>query len=388
MQKLSRALKSIAFIILLLSPFIFFACASSGGIFPAIGNNLSSPINITVDSTTNRAYLINSNNAYNYTTGSFQVYDITTPTAPKLLNTAIMDNFSGDSYYDLAEKFIYTANRFSTDVSVLQDHILRVNIDETSANFLNIDTYSDGQNPFAMAFDAVTGTIYTATSDGYLDYFTLAAPATINSLSLFNLNLSDGNVLPQAQQREITIVGRQAYLTRPDGGVMIFDIDGKKLDYLIWDISSPRGITYDGTYVYVVSVDSSTSNSNLIAINPAAFPILPPTGIVTLTSQTTAGVVAATVQVGIDTLADAQEVTFSTNPSYIFVTNMGDNSLSIINRPALTKTVADITLGTQPFGMGIYTVGSVDQYLYVTNLQSNNISIINLATLAVVAAYP
>lgn len=67
--------------------FLFFSACTSSDIFPSIGNHMANPAHIVIDAANNRGYLINSNNKVLYDTGSLQVFDLTDPSAPELLDT-------------------------------------------------------------------------------------------------------------------------------------------------------------------------------------------------------------------------------------------------------------------------------------------------------------
>ncbi|MBI2974912.1 MAG: hypothetical protein HYY43_04915 [Deltaproteobacteria bacterium] len=358
--------------------FVLFSSCASEDIFPSIGTNLSNPVSIAIDSAANRAYLVNSNSKVFYETGSLQILDISTPAAPVLLNTVEMPNFSGQAY--LSGGYLYLTNRLSSNNSDTSDSLLRINIDEASASFLTIDAYAASSNPFGIAYDAVSANLYVATLGDQLDYYPIASPSR-SSVALAPLNLSDGTAVTDVDIREVVIIGRQAFATRPRDGLLVIDLDENNVDYYISDIFSPRGIATDGVNLFVASVDTSTTalTNHLYVINPASLTALAGNATATRIDKDDSGLVVADVSVG----TDLQEVAVSTN--YIFVSNMGADSVSVINRADYSKG-SDITVGDEPFGMNVYPAGA-ETHLYVTNIQSNSVSIIDLATLAVAATY-
>lgn len=364
---------------LLLLSFCLCSCSSSE-IFPDIGTNLSAPMEMSIDAASNRLYLVNSNNKVLYKNGSFQVLDITAPTAPALLTdgTVTTLNFSGQMYLDTVGKNAYVTNRQSENNQDAQDNILMINIDETSADFLTVQNYADGSNPFGMAYDAVSDELYVASYLSKLGYFPRGAPQNMATIDLSNLDLSTGYVLASPNFSEVAMIGTQAFISCATGGMLVVDVAGQKADYFVNDLNYPSGINTDGTYVYLADTEviGDIVTPQLYQIDPAAFPVRVGNADVTVKSRNDAGVVVASAAVG----NNPQEIAYSTN--YFFVTNFNDGTVSVINRPAMTVNTT-ITVGTEPFGMAVLG----DTYLYVSNMATNSISIIDLATLTVVATY-
>ncbi|OGQ50288.1 MAG: hypothetical protein A3I09_02375 [Deltaproteobacteria bacterium RIFCSPLOWO2_02_FULL_47_10] len=370
-------------ILLLASCLLLLSSCASSDIFPSISTSLASPLTIAVNSAANRAYLVNSNNKVLYDTGSLQVLDISAPASPVRVGTAELPSFSGGSYLDAANGYLYVTNRLSDNDQDKTDTILRININEASGTFLGVESFSDGSNPFGIAYDITSTNLYLATSESSVSYFPLGTPTSMSSTSLANLSISDGTTLSSSNLREMAILGRQAFISRTNGGVIVFDLDENNVDYYISDFTSPRGIVTDGANIYVVSVEvagDGTISPTLFVINPASLTAISGNTSATLIDKDTAGIVSASVAVG----TDPQEVVVGTN--YIFVSNMGSDSVTVINNPAFTANTS-ITVGDEPFGMAIYSPGGADTHLFVTNVQSNTVSIINIGTLAVAATY-
>jgi YVTN family beta-propeller protein len=134
------------------------------------------------------------------------------------------------------------------------------------------------------------------------------------------------------------------------------------------------------------------------AVNPASVPLggipqgmaVSPNGsqaYVTNVSNNTVSVVntatnttVASIPVGSNPFA----IAVSPNGSTAYVTNMNSNTVSVINTATNTVT-ATIPVGTAPAGMAISPNGST---AYVTNLSSNTVSVIDTATNTVTASIP
>lgn len=360
---------------------LFLSACTSADIFPSVGNYLANPSHIVIDSANDRGYLVNSNNKVLYDTGSLQVLDLTNPAAPELLDTIELDSFSGHGYLDAASGYLYLTNRLSSDNTDTNDNILRVNVDEASDDYLKVERFSDGLNPFGLAFDVSTTNVYLADSQSKLSYFTLGDPAEMKRLNLQDLEISDGSTLANSDFRDIAIIGRQAFISRTWGGVLVYDLDEDNVDYYISDITTPRAIITDGTNVYVttVEIESGSSKPYLLVLDPVVVPPVADNSEAALMDKDDDEILISKVEVGVN----PQEITISTD--YIFVSNMDDNTVSAIAKA--DYAVTEIEVGEEPFGMGLYSPGGVDAYLYVTNIQSNTVSIIDLSDLSVVNNY-
>ncbi len=370
------------FIFSLLALSLALLSCTSSTIFPNIGPNLSSPIEMSVNSATNRAYLVNSNNQFAYGNASMQVLNLTNPAAPTMVNYVEIANFSGHTYLDAAANYIYLTNRLSNNNFDNEDQILRINIDEASANFLAVEEFADGSNPFGLTYDITTNNLYVAEYESALGYFPLGNPASMNTVALANLSMSDGSTLASSNFRDVAIVGTQAFLSRPSQGLMIVNLTEGHADYYISDFESPRAIVSDGVNLYLVNGETAGDSEvyKLYILNPAIFPPKSGATTVEMVSKDTAGFTTAAVAVGIN----AQEVVLGTN--FIFVSNQDDDTVSVIDR--ITNAVTNtITVGAQPFGMALYSPGGVDTHLLVANIQSNTVSVIDLGSMSVVGTY-
>ena len=362
---------------------LLFSSCTGSNIFPDIGDTVYNPIAVEADATTGRLYLVNSNYAVFYKTGSFQVYDISADaTEPVLMDTIEINSFSGHMHYDAAGKFIYLTNRYSEDgFGDPSDYIFKINVDETSDDYLTVEQFADGKNPFGLFYDAVTQVYYVASANSALDYFT--DPTDITAIDLENVDLSDGTILQWSDFRDVAVVGDQAWLARSSGGLLMYDLAGEKCDYFFNDFRSPRAIATDGTNVYLTSVESVDGDlvPMLYVLDPSKAPVR--------SGNTTCEVVekdslAGFVLADPETADNPQEILISDD--YIFVSNQGANTVSVIDRASYAK-VKDIAVGNGPFGMGLYKVGGVDTYVYVTNITANTISVIDIPTLKVLNTF-
>ena len=274
---------------------------------------------------------------------------------------------------DAANGYLYLTNRLSSDNSDTTDNILRVNVNEASDNYLQVRRFSDGVNPFGIAIDLANENLYLADSQSKLSYFALGDPEDMKSANLQDLDISDGSTLSNSDFRDIVIIDRQAFISRTWGGVLVYDLDEKNVDYYISDITSPRAIATDGVNIYVttVEIESGTSVPYLLVLDPLAVPPVADNSETALVDKDDDEVLVEKVEVGVN----PQEIALSTD--YIFVSNMDDDTVSAIAKA--DYDVTEIEVGDEPFGMGLYN----DTYLYVTNIQSNDMSIIDLSDFSV-----
>jgi YVTN family beta-propeller protein len=184
-----------------------------------------------------------------------------------------------------------------------------------------------------------------------------------------------------------------AFFSRTNGGIVVVNMDeagvagAQPVDYFIADIRTPRGITTDGTYIYIVTEEDESGEWV-----PWVF-VLDPTTLVPLTDNTTAEVLdknddgLLVSSINLNGRRDPQEVLVTTD--YVFVTAgwNDDNFVEVANR-ADFSWVTEIATGEEPFAMALYQIGGVDTYVYVGNQIDNTIQVIDIATLSIVATYP
>jgi len=375
---------------LLLFPF-FLSCAGQD-IFPDLGGNLSSPLTIAIDTTNARAYLNNSNSRveYDWEQGSVQALDLTNPVAPTLLKTGLTKSYSGQMVLDSVNSRLLVSNRFSAAASSDADRILSLNISNPSAtNFLEVTEVAADRDPFGVAYDSTNNRLLVASLNNKLQYYDLGA-ASLSATSLaLDRALDDGTTLTTSNASRVAVLGNQAFVSRLAGGVLVINLseigDSSKnpVDYYLSDIHGPRGLVAEGSYLYAPSAQVESGRIvyrlMVVKLDQITADNTNTTVIVKNTTNTPA-LYEAKVAIG----DDPQEVVL--NGTHVFVSNQGDDTVSVVKRDGhtLEKT---FTVGDQPFGMGLYTVGPTT-YLYVCNVRSNTVSIIDVSGTAVTASYP
>ena len=401
-------------IILTIAGILHVACTSSS-LFQPIGTNLGNPLTLAVNAATSRLYVVNSNNKDLYNNGSVQVYNITTPTAPALVGTAATDSFSSQIYIDTVNQFLYTPNRINETITSTSGQLLQVNINEASISFMGVTSSTAGGSPFGIACCyPAAGQALVASLAGVLNAYTLGAGAPTMTSTNLSTTANDGTVYTNPAVNQLAIIGAQAFVTMPAGNILVVNLGslggtGNAVDYVITGVNSPSGIATDGTFVYVLAVQTVNNVlvPQLLVLNPAALSGATGTTAINQPVDTTAGLQVAALTVGDGTTtADPQQVVVGTN--YVFVSNMGEDTVTVIQCtgpgggaatiPTCTTATAELSRGTfavnsnvavgdQPFGMATLTPAGTDTYLYVANVQSNTISIIDLSTLTVAATF-
>lgn len=365
----------------------------SGVLFKTIGNELAAPISVAVDTAKLRAYVVNSNNTFEFTSTTFSVLDITDPASPVLLdnpaNPFPVPDFSGQIYLDTASGFAYTPNRASDNSVDTVDALLRINVDESSSSFGTVETFSDGENPFGISCCDGAGRIYVVASGGKgvgtLDVFDPADLSTFVQVSL-EVQIASGKVISGRDSTEVVLSGNQAFVSNRLGNIYVINTDEvgdttkNPVDAIVLNSKDLRGIATDGTSLYVVDGDRKTLVLRVIPLSSLA-PVDP--DVSTVSEFDIGDVETAAISLGSDKKTDPQEVRVFNGKAY--VTNRGLDTVAVIDvaSQALETTIA---VGDEPFGMTAFTVGD-NNYLYVTNLVSDSISIIDLATHTVVNTF-
>lgn len=361
------------------------ACTTSS-VFTSLGSNIAAPNGISIDSTNNRLYLINSNSTvlYEHTEGSIQIFDITSPLSPVLLQTTGTPSFSGEALQDpYGRNLLYVSNRYSDSTTDTTDQLLVMNIDEASDDFLTVASYSTNEDPYGLYCCYPDNRLWISTEADLLEYKDLGGDLAGGGTISLVQSLSDGNSLTDVETSYITIINNQGFLPRLRGGLLVVNLDEagdstkNPVDYLIDDIDSPRGITTDGALIYLVYEGLEDDDDEL----KSRLLIMDPSSLTPLTDNDTTQVIdkddESLSPVKIDVGDNAQNVLLTSN--YAFVTSRDDDLVTVINLATQDKN-KDVSVGTEPFGMALYSPGGVESYLYVGNVESNNLSIIDLTT--------
>ncbi len=145
--------------------------------------------------------------------------------------------------------------------------------------------------------------------------------------------------------------------------------------------SSTVIIKYDDNTVLTTP---STVSTNASGIFSATFTV-PPSAVGSHTiratdasSNTAFSSFAVFVTIPVGTYPE--EIAFDKNNGYLYVPNVDDNTVSVING-ANNTVVATVPVGAGPYGVAF---DSTNGYLYVTNLSDNTVSVINGATNTVI----
>jgi hypothetical protein len=393
-----------SFILVLLAALSLAGCASSTSIFSDPGTNLATPNSMAVDVAGNRLYVVNSNAKvlYDWTKGSFQVYDITNPTQLVLLKSMETPSFSGLVLLDPTQPRALIPNRYSTDSSVTQDLLLNFNIDESSPNYFSFTESSLSRDPYAITCCYPADRVWVTTSYNEIQYFPLSDITAVGSIPL-TTTLDNGGTISNAEVNQIEIVGSLAFLSREYGGLMVVNLDeagvagSVPVEYFIADVPNPRGLAYDGRYLYVVEegtddVDGEYHRYLLIMDISSLTPSTTNTSTRQLDKDDDHLLAFAPIEVG----KTPQEVLVTS--TLAFVTSQEDNVVSVIDLTVTPPTKKlDIAIGdnTEPYSLALYTdAAGVDKYLYIGNVETNTITIVGLdpadaATyLQIIASYP
>ena len=229
------------------------------------------------------------------------------------------------------------------------------------------------------------------TSKNLLQYFPLSDVASVGNVSL-DTQLDTGGSLSHAEVDQIVLNNNQAYLSREYGGILVVNLDkagdpsAVAVDYFIADVPNPRGLAYDGRYLYVVEEgdEDGTWHRYLLILDLSTLTPLTGNATTLQVDKDDDGLLVAAIEVG----KTPEEVLLTS--VYAFVTNQEDNTVSVISLATQTK-VMDIPIGenTEPFSMALYTLpDGTEKYLYVGNVESNTITIIDIPTLTVVGTFP
>lgn len=378
-------------------------CAESS-IFPNVPLTLNplvlaNPISMAASANSNRLYVVNSNNRVNYFDASFAILDITNPIDPVAIAVISLANFSGQIILDEARGYVYIPNRQSSSNSDVNDQVLRININEASPGFLQVELFDSASNPFGAWFDGqflFVGCNYDALQynvddlTGYSDADTDVV--TNDGRHLDAEETKELAVSPSGQTLFVTnrvdsmlILNMNEFVAPPGPGVL--DLGTEPVDYIVDGTTSTRGITTDSNYIYVVD---GTPPSLKIMTDAGLDPVAgPPVEIASSSLQ------VSTIPVGVD----PSEVIVDEVNRRAYVTNTGSDDVSVIDLD-LEQEIARVSISTtpntsqdgqddgdQPFAMALVEIGGT-HYLYVAHFQTNLISVINADTLQVLNTFP
>lgn len=382
----------------------FWACASNSiftdiplSIDPLI---LSAPISMAIDAGNNRAYLVSSNNKVIYGDGSLTVLDITDPTQPSALRVISLPSFSGQVILDTDRSRLYIPNRLSSDDKDDSDQIARVNIDESSADFMELEFFASGADPFGGAYDGIDAIFVAGTNQVFR--YNADNMSTFSQVDL-NFSTSAGNSPDNTGTRELAlgpsteniyvtnrtdnlVILRKDEFTAPDPLTDILALGQSPVEYVITGLSSTRGI----------AVDSTNNDIYVVSGSPSLLSILDDSALDDIDASVDE-LQASTLLKGSLTLGDdPNEIVLDATSRLAYVSNLESDDISVVDMDQLIELKrisvsenlpAGVDAGEEPFGLALANIGGT-VYLFVTNLQSNNVSVIDTSSLSVVASFP
>lgn len=370
----------------------------SGVLFEEITpTDLAAPIAVAVDTAKRRAYVVNSNNNFEFTTTHFSILDLADPANPALLdhpaNPIPFPNFSGQIHLDAAAGVAYMPNRASDNPDDITDVLLAINVDEGSADFGRVDQFTAGENPFGVACCDALGRLYVVNSggegDGTLDIYDPADLSTFVRLSLAVAS-DDFGTFNGEESTEAVLLGDRAFVTSRFGNIYVIntgeigDTSKNPIDAVVFndDDGDYRGIATDGTRLYVADADENTNDGlpALRVIDPALIPVVD-TDVPTILELDIAAVQTALIPLPEE--GQPNEVAVLNGRAY--VSNQDDDTVSVVDL-ATNALVTNIAVGEEPFGITPFTLDGAG-FVYVTNLRSNSISIIDPATNTVINTF-
>jgi YVTN family beta-propeller protein len=360
----------------------------NGVLFEEISpTDLAAPIAIAVDTAKRRAYVVNSNNNFEFTTTHFSILDLADPANPVLLdnpgNPIPFPNFSGQVHLDTATGVAYTPNRASDNADDFTDILLAINVDEASGDFGRVDEFAAGENPFGMACCDALGRLYVVNSggegDGTLDVYDPADLSTFVRISLAVIS-DDFGTYDGQESTEIVLLGDRAFVTSRFGNVYVIntnevgDTAKNPIDAVVFndDDGDYRGIATDGTFLYVVDAHDNFGDGlpALRVLDPSLIPVVDPD------VPTIAELDIQNVQTALVSLPeDGQPNEVAVFSGKAFVSNQDDDTVSIVDL-ATNSLVTNVAVGEEPFGITPFAIDGTG-FVYVTNLRSNSISIID-----------
>jgi len=394
-----RLLKS-SFLFLVLV-FGFAACAGQS-IFPPIPLTLSpvvlaNPIAMATNNASQRLYVVNSNNLVLWADASFVIMDITNPVAPTTIAAISIPNFSGNIILDETRGYVYLPNRQSSSNADLVDQVLRININEASPDFLKVEFFDSGADPFGAFFDGMNS-LYVIADQEALRY-------DVNNLLGFskvdlNVTTAQGRLIKAQDTRETALSpsGNFLFVTNRTDSMLILntnemtapttagelDLGTEPVDYIVDGTNSTRGATRDSKFIYIVDGSPSAlrimTDASLSPVSGAPQEI------------TTGSLQVAAIPLG----RNPGEVLLDEPNARAYVSNTDDDNISVIDlnlQTEITRLAVDINLpanidpGDQPFPLAVANVSGTN-YLYVGNFFSNNITVFNADTLQLVSAFP
>lgn len=362
---------------------------------------LANPIAMVASASSNRLYVVNSNNRVLWFDASFIVMDITNPVVPVPLAVISIPNFGGQIILDEARGYVYIPNRQSGSAADEEDQILRININEASPQFLRVDFFTSTANPFGAFFDGQF--LFVAAVSDALQY-NVDSFAGFSSVDL-TVTTNAGTEIDAELTREVALSpnGTNLFVTNNTDNMLIVnlsqfpppilpgqtDLGTEPVDYILTGAPSTEGIASDSNFLYVVDISSATLR---ILSDAGLAPVSGPPVEIPLSSLE-----VGAVPVGFSPM----EVIVDEPNARAYVSNTGSDDVSVIDL-TLRQEIARISVNTtgetiqdtgngndgdQPFALALVNLGGTN-YLYVAHFQTNLISVINADTLTLLSTFP
>lgn len=378
------------------------SCAEDTSIFKNIPLTLdpillANPISMVASNSAKRLYVANSNNEVLWFDSSFYVLDISNPVAPTAVAVISIPNFSGNMLLDEARGYIYLPNRQSANEADTVDQVVRININEASPGFLNVELFQSGQDPFGGYFDGVDSLYVCADSEALR--YNVDNMANYTSVNLA-VTTASGRLIEAEDTRELSLSpsGNNLFVTNRTDSMLILnvnqftaptapgrtDLGTEAIDYIVDGTISTRGAARDSRFIYVVDgvppLLRVMTDAGLAPVNG------PPQEI------TTGSLQVASIPVG----SDAGEVVVDEANGRAYVSNTDDDTVSVIDTNLfveITRVAVDANLpanfdpGDGPFPLALANVDGKN-YLYVGNFFSNNITVVDADALTVLSSFP
>ncbi|MCB1215627.1 MAG: hypothetical protein KDK66_09165 [Deltaproteobacteria bacterium] len=362
---------------------------------------LANPIALAVSPTRQKLYVINADSRVRYSDGSLVVFSLADPLNPQAEQAVSVPSFSGEVYLDDAAGWLYVTNRDSENEQDTQDTLLRINIDEASPNYLQVESFASAENPFGLDVLSDLSSLFVSAQGETLRYSTgdlsgfsvVALPETVGGEDVDLEQTRQLGLTPNEEFLWVSNLVDLSFLihvpsmTAPTGSGRQ-ELGSSAVDYAVSGTVATRDVGRDSRFLYVIEAVPSMLRvldvDDLVAVD----------GPLQLIDIATLQV--ATIPLGGDPIkllvdeANSRLYVSNRSSDYISVidTDLLENVAYIsISTPEVEETLEEglaIDDGDQVFALAIYN----NQYLYASHLETSKISIIDLNTLQVVKTFP
>ena len=374
-------------IFILASTVMVCACSSNDSIFPHENLSLSessivlaNPISLVVDAANDQLIVVNSNIDYYFEKGAIYTFDVdaSNPAAPQLTATSarLIPNFAGDALLSGGILYVPYREAETTTTDKIESYTVG------AASITDNQQGVVGENPFGIGLSG--GTLYVVNDE------TISVLNTsLTNLDEVDLTIAEdaGIVRTKSKNAESLVVDAingRLYVSNRDGKIFVVDTSTNEITHVINGPLNSRGMVSDGSRIYVINGDSPA----LWVLDPSLLPAA------TSSIQEVDDSVLTLAQ--IDLGLNPNGITYDANLGRIYVTNLGENTLSVIDTTTLVE-IARVSFdkddtgysfdGKQPFAV---TTGTFDgvPLVFVGDIDGGVIFVINANTLKVVEVFP